>query len=119
MAEIDRRAMQGLCAYSVIKRVSPKGLRRDAGKQAVVWCDRPVCDHDELLCHEHALAIRFSEPREPPKKRKRDVRGTRSWARRVHFSAGALPACRNVRTRSVVAEVDRVTCRKCLALVSP
>lgn len=129
MAEIDRRALQGLCSYSWLRH-EPKGRMRRGGKITQVWCSRPLSSTDELLCDEHAHAIRFSEHADADaarirhnakqrEKRAPDRRPARVWARRVHFQVGAMAACRNLRTRSVVADVARVTCRKCLAVVNP
>lgn len=55
MADIDKRAMMGLCAYS-----TPTG-RQFHGTINVLWCRNPVGNTDPLLCEHHAVILRRPE----------------------------------------------------------
>lgn len=51
MADIDKRALQGLCCYNVLDRVHYKH------KVTPCWCPNPIGTRDEMLCDEHAMLL--------------------------------------------------------------
>lgn len=59
-SEIDRRAARGLCAFLVCEAANNKHVcRPDLGTWR--YCERPVCEADDLLCLDHHRDLRGPE----------------------------------------------------------